>query len=56
MICVEIGSTINPNFFATYFSIFGFIEEKFPTGPDIAQVEISFLAFFHVRVYCACEI
>jgi len=44
IICVDIGSTVSFNFFATYFSIFGPRCAKVPTAPDIAQVDISFIA------------
>ena len=39
------GSTFNFNFFATYDSTFGSTLAKVPTAPEIAQVEISLIAF-----------
>ena len=45
IICVDIGSTCNFNFFATYFSTLGSILAKVPTAPEIAQVEISLIEF-----------
>ena len=44
MICVEIGSILKPNFFATYFSTFGSMLANVPTAPEIAQVDISSMA------------
>ena len=41
--CVEIGSTFKLSFFATYASILGSMLAYVPTGPEIAQVEISFI-------------
>ena len=38
------GSIFNFNLFATNFSIRGSTLAKVPTAPDIAQVDISFMA------------
>ena len=43
---IKTFSFFKPNFLATYFSTLGSIELYVPTGPDIAQIEISFLADF----------
>ena len=45
IICVEIVSGFSFSFFATCNSILGSILAYVPTAPDIAQVDISLIAF-----------
>ena len=45
MICVDIGSILSFNFLATYFSILGSMLANVPTAPEIAQVDISSIAW-----------
>ena len=44
MICVDIGSTLKPNFLATNDSTFISTFANVPTAPDIAHVETSSIA------------
>ena len=51
MICVEIGSTFKPSFFATCFSTLGLIFAKVPTAPEMAQVDISSIALTNLFLF-----
>ena len=51
MTCVDIGSTLKPNFLATYFSTFGLTLANVPTAPDIEQVDTSSIALTNLFLF-----